>query len=84
LSDLPSAIRQYQPAAPNTIKYGVDGRGEKEESLGAAERGALLRSIERYQGNMTRVAAQLGISRNTLYRKIRRQGIKIAHRCEDD
>ena len=30
-------------------------------------------------GNMTRVAMQLGMSRNTLYRRIKRHGIPLAH-----
>jgi len=43
--------------------------------LQAAERAALLRAIEDLHGNMSRVAAELGVSRNTLYRKIKRHGI---------
>jgi len=43
--------------------------------LQAAERAALLRAIEELHGNMSRVAAELGVSRNTLYRKIKRHGI---------
>jgi transcriptional regulator of acetoin/glycerol metabolism len=84
VSDLPTVIRQYRPAAANPIQSRDEACGDEKESLGAAEREALLRSIEKYQGNMTRVAAQLGISRNTLYRKIKRQRIKIARCPEDD
>jgi transcriptional regulator of acetoin/glycerol metabolism len=40
-----------------------------------AERGALLQAIEACNGNMTRTAEQLGVSRNTLYRKMKRHGI---------
>ena len=40
-----------------------------------AERGALLQAIEACKGNMTRTAEQLGVSRNTLYRKMKRHGI---------
>jgi sigma-54 dependent transcriptional regulator, acetoin dehydrogenase operon transcriptional activator AcoR len=43
--------------------------------LQAAERAALLRAIEELHGNMSRVAEELGVSRNTLYRKIKRHGI---------
>ncbi|MGH8324824.1 MAG: helix-turn-helix domain-containing protein [Steroidobacteraceae bacterium] len=39
-----------------------------------AERAALLSIIEDCHGNMTRVAMQLGMSRNTLYRRIKRAG----------
>jgi len=39
------------------------------------ERDQLLRTIRECDGNMTRAAGQLGISRNTLYRRCRRLGI---------
>jgi transcriptional regulator of acetoin/glycerol metabolism len=44
-----------------------------------AERAALLSVIEDCHGNMTRVAMELGMSRNTLYRRIKRHGIPLAH-----
>ncbi|XAE38890.1 sigma-54-dependent Fis family transcriptional regulator [Pseudomonas alkylphenolica] len=40
-----------------------------------AERGALLAALEQQRWHMTHVAAQLGVSRNTLYRKLRKHGI---------
>jgi transcriptional regulator of acetoin/glycerol metabolism len=45
-----------------------------------AEREVLLGVIAQHRWNMSQVAAQLGISRNTLYRKIKRHGIVIARR----
>ena len=48
--------------------------------LQAAERAALVRAIEELHGNMSRVAAELGVSRNTLYRKIKRHGIAPVRR----
>jgi transcriptional regulator of acetoin/glycerol metabolism len=48
--------------------------------LKAAERAALLRVIEDCHGNMTRTARKLGMSRNTLYRKMKHHGIPLAHR----
>ena len=50
------------------------------QPLAAAERAALQRVILAHHGHMTQVARHLGISRNTLYRKIKRLRIKIA-RC---
>jgi transcriptional regulator of acetoin/glycerol metabolism len=41
----------------------------------AAERVALLRVIEKCRGNMTHAAEHLGVSRNTLYRKMKTHGI---------
>jgi transcriptional regulator of acetoin/glycerol metabolism len=48
--------------------------------LQAAERAALLSAIEELHGNMSRVAEELGVSRNTLYRKIKRHGIAPVRR----
>ncbi len=43
--------------------------------LQAAERAALLKVIEKCRGNMTHAAEHLGVSRNTLYRKMKTHGI---------
>jgi len=45
------------------------------DPLGAAEHEALVAVLEARQWHMSRVAEQLGISRNTLYRKLRKYGI---------
>lgn len=47
-----------------------------ENPLACAERDAILRELEALRWNVTKVAAKLGLSRNTLYRKMRRYGIK--------
>lgn len=70
-SDLPREVRD------------ADGASQAASSINplqAAERAALLRVIQEHRGNMTRVAAQLGMSRNTLYRRLKRHGIALAHR----
>jgi transcriptional regulator of acetoin/glycerol metabolism len=72
LSDLPPEIVQpgrylQKPGIP------VD----QDVSLEGAEREALLRVIEKNDWVMSHVAAQLGISRNTLYRKIKRHRIPL-------
>ncbi len=57
---------------------------EPVEALGArapldsAERAALVRELERMRWNITHTAEALGISRNTLYRKIRKHDIPLA------
>ncbi len=43
-----------------------------------AERQALLETLEAKHWHLTRVAEHLGISRNTLYRKLRKHGITRA------
>jgi len=44
--------------------------------LESAERGALIRELGSHHWNITNVARQLKISRNTLYRKMQRLNIK--------
>jgi transcriptional regulator of acetoin/glycerol metabolism len=82
LGDLPDGVRERQRRAP--------ARGPEAEAgaprelipagtavLANAERQAILHAIAENRGNMSRVAAHLGISRNTLYRKIKRHGIEL-------
>jgi transcriptional regulator of acetoin/glycerol metabolism len=45
-------------------------------ALRRAERDALRRELELERGNLSHVASKLGVSRNTLYRKMHRLGIK--------
>jgi transcriptional regulator of acetoin/glycerol metabolism len=45
--------------------------------LRTAERDALLRELERMHWNISRTAVTLGVSRNTLYRKIRKHDIVL-------
>jgi sigma-54 dependent transcriptional regulator, acetoin dehydrogenase operon transcriptional activator AcoR len=89
--DLPREIREAAALAPNTgaeltqgMSSGARTAGACEASipvnpLKAAERAALVRVIAECHGNMTRVAAQLGMSRNTLYRRMKRHAIPLAH-----
>ena len=83
LSDLPAAFRRYAPQlcgeSPDADR--APGTGAK-ISLESAERQALLQVIEQNHWNMTLVAGHFKISRNTLYRKIKRHGIPIAHRSD--
>jgi DNA-binding NtrC family response regulator len=74
------------PTPPTAPAAALEGRAETRlpESpsgrraatpLEAAERAALIATIEMNRWNMSNTATQLGISRNTLYRKIKRHGI---------
>jgi transcriptional regulator of acetoin/glycerol metabolism len=67
IEDLPAMIRQVRPAAVESIPC--------EQPLEDAERLALLNTLERTRWHMTHTAEQLGVSRNTLYRKLRKHGI---------
>ena len=53
-------------------------------ALEAAERGAILKAVENNQWNMTMTARDLGMSRNTLYRKLKRHNIPLGDARRDD
>jgi transcriptional regulator of acetoin/glycerol metabolism len=81
-----SQERAVRYAGPAPGPAGQGGEGCEPPALPcnrlqAAERAALLRAIEELHGNMSRVAAELGVSRNTLYRKIKRHGIAPLRRA---
>ncbi|WP_248746863.1 sigma-54-dependent Fis family transcriptional regulator [Pseudomonas sp. MWU12-2037] len=70
LEDLPVLIRQ---ARPSLVAVAVDEPCG--HPLEDAERLALLNALEQQRWHMTHTAEQLGVSRNTLYRKLRKHGI---------
>ncbi len=61
--------RPAEPAAPAPEKDPLN-------ALARAERDALLRELKLERGNLSHVARKLGLSRNTLYRKVHRLGIE--------
>lgn len=63
---LPAELRQASPP-PEQASAGA---------LQQAERQALLDSLQAYAWNVSDCARQLGLSRNTLYRKLQRHGIR--------
>ncbi|BAN46505.1 sigma-54-dependent Fis family transcriptional regulator [Metapseudomonas resinovorans] len=67
LADLPREVLAGVPATP-----AVEPQASP---LDDAERTALLGALESQRWHMTRTAEQLGISRNTLYRKLRKHAI---------
>jgi transcriptional regulator of acetoin/glycerol metabolism len=68
LEDLPAVIRQARPQ-PAVVEDRSDS------PLDDAERLALLNALEQQRWHMSHTAEQLGVSRNTLYRKLRKHGI---------
>jgi len=54
-----------------------DAENEPALSIVDAERQAISRALESTSGNMSRAAIRLGIGRATLYRKLRRYGIRV-------
>ncbi|MCS3840082.1 transcriptional regulator of acetoin/glycerol metabolism [Pseudomonas sp. JAI111] len=69
LEDLPAMIRQVRPLPAVVVEE------PSEHPLDDAERLALLNALEQTRWHMTNTAEQLGVSRNTLYRKLRKHGI---------
>ncbi|VVN75726.1 Acetoin catabolism regulatory protein [Pseudomonas fluorescens] len=69
LEDLPAMIRQARPAQVTGVE------APSEFPLDDAERLALLNALAQTRWHMTHTAEQLGVSRNTLYRKLRKHGI---------
>ena len=68
LADLPLELRQV-PVLPAAVTA-------SSQPLQRAERDTLLAALEAQHWHASRTAAQLGISRNTLYRKLQRHGIR--------
>lgn len=80
----PGSSRPVTAAQENCVHPQDPPREERAPSQGAAEsvenqHSAVLAAIEHSRWNMTHAAAQLGISRNTLYRRIKQLGIPLPH-----
>lgn len=73
LADLPDEISQPESSV---FLFG-DGQSKTKASLdlNEVESIAIQRTIDQENGNLTKAATQLGISRPTLYRKIRQYGL---------
>ncbi|WP_338579926.1 sigma-54-dependent Fis family transcriptional regulator [Pseudomonas sp. ML2-2023-6] len=67
--DLPANIRLAPSKVPEPCEHPLED----------AEKQALLLALELHRWHMTHTALQLGVSRNTLYRKLRKHGIEKSH-----
>jgi two-component system response regulator HydG len=68
VAELPSALRTGE----SPVDLGETGRPR---SLGEMEKRAILAALERHQGNRSRAARELGISPQTLWRKLKAYGV---------
>jgi len=66
-------------ACPGSDAAAAPADGSPSAALREAECAALLRELERMRWNISRTAQTLGISRNTLYRKIHKHRILLEH-----
>jgi transcriptional regulator of acetoin/glycerol metabolism len=73
LADLPAPVRQA--ASQSTLARMNPDPGRSDSPLDDAERAALIATLETQRWHMTHAARELGVSRNTLYRKLRKHGI---------
>ncbi|NMG34373.1 GAF domain-containing protein [Azoarcus sp. TTM-91] len=69
VAELPEEILS---ALPQRAAAPIAGLMPECPSLEAAERCAIQRAVNNFQGNLAQAARQLGISRSTLYRKVER------------
>ena len=82
LSNLPQEI--VDPEEPASSMASVVGFASTTQEdvpgavLQSAERSALLQALAQQGGNITHTARALGVSRNTLYRKIHRHNITVS------
>lgn len=68
-------LRVSGPPVADALRKQVCESDDDSESLAAMERERIGRAIVDERGNMTKVATRLGISRQTLYNKIKRYGL---------
>lgn len=79
---LPAEILQYEPgSAEKTISNGSDlnmdkRREMKKQSKARREKQQIIELLDKYGGNITRVAEEMEVARNTVYRKMKQYGIE--------
>jgi transcriptional regulator of acetoin/glycerol metabolism len=73
VADLPT---EYALGARSPAAVAATPEADSLNALAKAEREALCRELEIERGNISHVARKLGVSRNALYRKMHRFGIK--------
>ncbi len=84
MSDLPPEIRVESPAPDPKPKLEPEDKPSTKLETGCnlkdAEKTMILQAISDYRGNLSRVAEALGITRPTLYRKLRLYNIQRVFR----
>ncbi|GAC1624163.1 MAG: sigma-54-dependent Fis family transcriptional regulator [Nevskia sp.] len=94
VADLPGNFEPTRMAIDRSprIPFASDGHAEPPalkplaglNPLEAAERNAIIKAVENNCWNMTLTARELGMSRNTLYRKFKRHNIPLGEERRDD
>lgn len=79
---LPAEILQYEPAdnqlsPTDELELSIDRIRERKKQLKARrEKQKIIVLLDKYGGNITRVAEEMEVARNTVYRKMRQYGIE--------
>ncbi|MGI6435516.1 MAG: sigma-54-dependent Fis family transcriptional regulator [Syntrophomonadaceae bacterium] len=73
-AEKPADEEQYSD--DNTISVGRQ-RELRRQQLAASEYQEIMDLLERYGGNISTVARQMGVSRNTIYRRLRQYNIQL-------
>ncbi len=76
-------MAQADTLEPEDLSLGPGREAEKrleEMSLDEVERLLIRKALARYQGNVSRAAQALGLSRSALYRRLERYGISVGER----
>jgi DNA-binding NtrC family response regulator len=72
---LPPMIHAIRPDQATTTATGAAAPGTLEHNRETTERAAILRALEKVGFSRTRAAQQLGVSRVTLYKKMKKYGL---------
>jgi two-component system response regulator AtoC len=75
--DIPAAIKE-------SVQHRPGPRPGKELSLTEAEKQLIVKALDACGGNRTKAAAQLGISRRTLHRKLNEYGLHAEETVQDE
>ncbi|MCS6858391.1 MAG: EVE domain-containing protein, partial [Sandaracinaceae bacterium] len=66
----------YGRGGDDAVRNACTGQGTLDEAIASLERAILERGLERTQGNLSRLARELGVSRTTLYERLKRYGLE--------
>jgi transcriptional regulator with PAS, ATPase and Fis domain len=73
--DIRAAAEQSRGTGPGVLPI-ANGMGPLDRTIEAAEEAAIRAVLDRFGGNKTRAAEELGISRVTLYNKLKKYGVE--------